>query len=125
MFTKTVRHGLLLDFYAPLLTAGQREVLAGYFEEDLSLAELAEQRGVSRAAVHDTVRRGLKALEEYEKRLGLVARYEQDRQSLKRLLDLVETALVNGRDERATLTEVRRFLREALSEGEWPCPSKT
>ncbi|MDI6870327.1 MAG: YlxM family DNA-binding protein [Bacillota bacterium] len=120
MLAKTVRHGLLLDFYGPLLTAQQREVLGSYFEEDLSLGEIAEQRGVSRAAVHDVVRRGLRALEEYEERLGLVARYEQERRSLHGLLSRVEEALAAGSGERAALKEVRAILRKALAEGEWP-----
>lgn len=112
---------MLLDFYGPLLTAQQREVLAGYFEEDFSLGELAEQRGVSRAAVHDVVRRGLGALEEYEAKLGLVARYERDRQSLRRLLERVEEALAGtGGDERPVLEEVRAFLGTALARGELP-----
>lgn len=120
MLTKTVRHGLLLDFYGPLLTEKQRKVLAGYFEEDLSLGEIAEQSGVSRAAVHDLVRRAVKALEEYEARLGLVARYGGDRLRLKTLLARVEEALAAGSGERAALEEVADFLRAALDMGEWP-----
>ncbi|MGE5509121.1 MAG: YlxM family DNA-binding protein [Chitinophagales bacterium] len=128
MLTKTVRQGLLLDFYGPLLTEQQREVLGSYFEDDLSLGEIAETRGVSRAAVHDLVKRGLAALESYEARLGLVARHERDRRSLQRLLGEVEEALAAepepatgaGGRSRAALLMVKAFLSEALSCGEWP-----
>ncbi|MGE5552364.1 MAG: YlxM family DNA-binding protein [Betaproteobacteria bacterium] len=118
VLAKTVRHGLLLDFYAPLLTEQQRQVLGRYFEDDLSLGEIAEERGVSRAAVHDVVRRGLMALESYEKRLGLVARYQRERRSIRELLARVEEALASGSGERAALTEVQAYLRRALEEGE-------
>jgi predicted DNA-binding protein YlxM (UPF0122 family) len=118
VFAKTVRQGLLLDFYGPLLTDQQREILAGYLNDDLSLAELAEQRGVSRAAVHDMVRRGLRALERYEERLGLVERYERERVGLRRLLGLIEQALAGKTGERGVLEEVRGFLEQALNEGE-------
>jgi hypothetical protein len=120
MLTKSVRHGLLLDFYGPLLTDQQREVLVRYFEEDLSLSEIAEERGVSRAAVHDLIRRGLGALESYEERLGLVARYELDRRSLRQVLARVEEALTGSGGERRALGEVRDFLQGALARGEWP-----
>lgn len=129
MLTKTVRQGLLLDFYGPLLTDQQREVLGSYFEDDLSLGEIAEMRGVSRAAVHDLVKRGLAVLEGYETRLGLVARHERDRHSLQRMLAEVEGALAaepdppakgDGGRSREMLGKVRSFLQEALASGEWP-----
>lgn len=120
MLTKSVRHGLLLDFYGPLLTGQQREVLGRYFEEDLSLSEIAEERGVSRAAVHDLIRRGLNALEGYEERLGLLARYERDRRGLGQLLAEVEQGLTDPGRERSALERVRAFLQEALTSGEWP-----
>ena len=47
----------LLDFYGPLLTEHRREVLRLYCEEDLSLAEIAEQLGITRQGVRDTVKR--------------------------------------------------------------------
>lgn len=120
MLAKTVRHGLLLDFYGPLLTEQQLAVVRSYFEGDLSLAEIAEQRRVSRAAVHDLIRRALRALEGYEERLGLVARYERDRRSLAAMLKRVEQALAVVGDERSGLEGVREFLTKALATGEWP-----
>ena len=109
---------MLLDFYGPLLTEQQRQVLQAYLDDDLSLGEIAEARGVSRTAVHDVVRRGLRALERYEERLGLVARYERERHGWRALLTVVEGALAGEGGERAALEEVRRFLEAALTEGE-------
>ena len=101
---KHVRIGWLLDFYGGLLTGRQRQMLASYYDEDLSLAEIAQEQGVSRQAVHDALRRGEAALEGLEQRLGLLSRHltlgevlargqrileeaEPDTEALRRVLD--------------------------------------
>ena len=58
------------DLYSPLLTATQKEITDLYFNFDLSLAEIAEQKGVSRQSVSDCLRKCRKQLEDYEMRLG-------------------------------------------------------
>ena len=60
----------LWDLYSPLLTATQKEITDLYFNFDLSLAEIAEQKGVSRQSVSDCLRKCRKQLEDYEIRLG-------------------------------------------------------
>ncbi len=84
-----VRIAFLLDFYGNLLTEKQRQMLKLHFEEDLSLSEIGSLCDISRAAVHDALKRGLAQLEDYESKLGLVERFaEQSRKvaELKRLL---------------------------------------
>lgn len=70
---KTVRMNILFEFYQTLLTDKQRQYMSLYYQEDLSLGEIAEEIGVSRQAVYDTIRRTEKILEEYETNLNLVA----------------------------------------------------
>lgn len=60
----------LLDLYSPLLTATQREISDLYFNYDLSLGEIAEQKGVSRQSVSDCLQKCRKQLENYEEKLG-------------------------------------------------------
>lgn len=60
----------LLDLYSPLLTKTQREITDLYFNYDLSLAEIAEQKGVSRQSVSDCLNKSRKQLESYEEKLG-------------------------------------------------------
>ena len=60
----------LWDLYSPLLTATQREISDLYFNYDLSLGEIAEQKGVSRQSVSDCLQKCRKQLEEYDKKLG-------------------------------------------------------
>ena len=59
----------LWDIYNPLLTDHQREVTDLYFNCDLSLAEIAEQKGCSRQSVSDTLSKARRQLEEYEEKM--------------------------------------------------------
>lgn len=98
---------LLYDFYGPLLTPRQQELVQAYFLEDLSLAEIADTDGVSRQAVHDLIKRAEAALHEYEERLGFVREHRQRQERLGRL----EAAL-----EDADLATVRAALEELKAE---------
>ena len=77
--------GILLDYYKPLLTEKQKKYLVDYFEEDLSLTEIAEMNEVSRQAVYDNIKRGCKILRDYEDKLNF---YKKDRKLYKELLEL-------------------------------------
>ena len=69
----------LYDVYGALLTERQRTLLEGYYDEDLSLAELAQPLGISRQAVHDSIRRGERQLEALENQMGIAARLKTAR----------------------------------------------
>lgn len=66
----------LYDIYKTLLTAKQQMYIELYYHEDLSLAEIADEVGVSRNAVHDNIRRSEKLLMNYEEKLKI---HEKDR----------------------------------------------
>ena len=83
----------LYERYGALLTEHQREVVDLYLKSDWSLAEIAAQKGTSRAAVHDIVRRATLALQDYEQRLGLLAesaRRQREIEALKRRIARLE-----------------------------------
>ncbi|MCX7695596.1 MAG: YlxM family DNA-binding protein [Caloramator sp.] len=80
---------LLLDFYRNLLTEKQRDIMSRHFEEDMSLAEIAEEYGISRQAVHDIIKRSEKALLDYEEELGLVDRFLKQKQELIKIKNLL------------------------------------
>jgi uncharacterized protein len=69
----------LFERYGVLLTDHQRHILELYLRSDWSLSEIARTQETSRAAVHDLVRRSCHTMEDYERRLGLLARQEQER----------------------------------------------
>ena len=67
------RHLALFERYGALLTQHQQDVLDLSLRSDWSLAEIADHKRTSRAAVHDIVKRSTQALEDFEQRLGLLA----------------------------------------------------
>ena len=67
----------LLDFYGPLLTSHQRDVLEEYYKEDLSMKEIAENYEISKAAISDLIKRTLAQLQDYEKKLHHIAQFEK------------------------------------------------
>ncbi len=81
---------MLYDFYGNMMTQRQKEVYEEYYLNDLSLGEIAQKLNVSRAAVHDTIRRSDKALIHYEEALGLIHQFQENQQLLERILELTD-----------------------------------
>ena len=73
----------LTAFYGGLLTDKQRQVLSLHCEEDLSLAEIAQEAGVSRQGVHDMLTRAAQRLFEMEEKLGMAARFRRMEEGLE------------------------------------------
>jgi len=108
---RNVRLSLLLDFYGGLLTQHQRSALGLSCEDDLSLSEIGEQRGVSRQAVHDAIHRAEARLEELEQEMGLVEKYSRMSRLLEGSVSLLEGAGSNAQAAAQALP----LLKEALS----------
>ena len=70
---KQFEMSLLLDYYGNLLTQKQKTYFDLYYNQDLSLAEIAEQEGISRQGVHDTITRTETILRDMEQATGCVA----------------------------------------------------
>ena len=87
---KVVWISLLYDFYGQLLTEKQQEFIELYYGDDLSLAEIASICNVTRQAVHDTIKRAEKILNNYEEKLGLVAKLMEERNKKSEALKLIE-----------------------------------
>ena len=66
---------MLLDFYGEVLTEKQRDVIELYYNEDLSLAEIAQNLGITRQGVRDSIKRGEAVLLDMEDKLGLLSRF--------------------------------------------------
>ena len=82
---KDLRISFLLDFYGDMLTETQREVVDAYYNEDLSLAEIAADRDITRQGVRDAIKRAEQQLLDMEERLGLARRF-QDIQNILTLI---------------------------------------
>lgn len=87
---------LLLDFYGPLLSGKQREIVDCYYNNDLSLREIADNIDITRQGVHDAVKRTEAALFEMEEQLGLYSRFSQLEQGLDHIARLVHEIQENN-----------------------------
>ncbi|MCQ2776474.1 MAG: DNA-binding protein [Bacilli bacterium] len=86
-FEKMVRFNSLLLIYQELLSKTQKEILTDYFAFNLSISEIADNRGVSRAAVEDAIKKGQNKLEEFEEKLQILNK----KQSLLKLVEELKT----------------------------------
>ena len=77
MFEKNLEIGLLLDFYGDILPQRKRDLLDLYYNDDLSLSEIAEQMGITRQAVRDSIKKTECELLFYEEKLGLRRRFTE------------------------------------------------
>ncbi len=91
LLTITLEAGKLLDYYGCLLNEKQNRALTLYYNEDLSLSEIAEIMNISRQAVHEQIKNGIKSLLAFEDRLALVNKSEE----ILALLDKLDLALNN------------------------------
>ncbi|MCM1126018.1 MAG: DNA-binding protein [Lachnospiraceae bacterium] len=89
---KIVEQGLLYDFYGELLTEHQKRIYEDVVYNDLSLAEIAKENGISRQGVHDLVRRCDHSLQEYEDKLHLVERFLKIKSRVSGLEKLADDA---------------------------------
>ena len=105
----------LLDFYGPLLTEHRREVLRLYCEEDLSLAEIAEQLSITRQGVSDALQKGRRQLADYEKKLGLAQRYRALGEQAQRCMRALDRVQIRSEDQKH-INEAREALQNILNE---------
>ena len=101
---------ILLDFYGGLLTDKQALALDYYYNQDLSLSEIADDMGISRQGVMAFLKQGEKHLKSFEKKLGLAARFEKISDGLGKMQDII--AELSNPQAKEELTE----LIESISE---------
>lgn len=82
---KQARVNLLMDCYEELLTDKQRNYLELYYQDDLSLSEIALELDVSRNAVYDNLKKAVSLLEKYEEKLHLLEKHMQRLSLLEKL----------------------------------------
>ncbi len=97
---KDLRFSVLLEYYRNLLPQKQAEMLESYYDLDLSLSEISENVGMSRQGVRDGIKRAEQQLDEYEKKLCLVAKSQKIR-------ELFENAQKNN-----DYTELGKYINE-------------
>lgn len=109
-----LEQALLFDFYGELLTDHQKEIYGQFIQEDLSLGEIAREKGISRQGVHDLVKRCSQTLNAYETKLHLVERFMSIRNKVRQIDELLEE--YSGGDESEVIGRIRRISGEIIEE---------
>lgn len=88
---KNLEIAYLLDFYGDMLTEKQRNAIDLYYNDDLSLAEIAEAADISRQGVRDNIKRAEQILTELEEKLGLAKRFSDMKQGFEEIIKAAES----------------------------------
>lgn len=102
---------ILLDVYGQLLTEKQRFAVDLYYNEDLSLAEIADEIDISRQGVRESIKQGEKHLFEYEEKLGVVKRFKNISSQLEELNTLLDKVEFKGKDR---ITEIMKKISKEI-----------
>ena len=115
MKNQAYRMAMLFDFYGDLLTERQREFYDLYYNEDLSLSEIAENYDISRQGVRDVIVRAEAAMSEIEEKTHIIRRFHQSKAAIA-AIDAAADALLKAVDERsygdAMLDALARTIKE-------------
>ncbi len=87
---KNLELSYLIDFYGDVLTEKQRDVMEQYYNADLSLSEIAENFGITRQGVRDSIKRGETILLDLEEKVGFAGRYRSMQDGLEELSGLLQ-----------------------------------
>ena len=91
-----VQMSLLLDYYGSLLTDKQRNAFDLYYNQDFSLTEIAEQEGISRQGVHESILRTEAILRNAEESLGCIRRAQGLQAGMDRIVRSAQRLLASG-----------------------------
>lgn len=107
MFEKDLHVAFLLDFYGDVLTERKRDALDFYYNDDMSLSEIAEEMNISRQGVRDIIKKAEEELFFYEEKLGLAKKFQNAQSHAAKALEICERESVpdSVRDEIKRLLE--------------------
>ena len=111
---KITEASLLYDFYGQLLTKRKQEVMELYHEENYTLAEIADEFGISRAAVHDSLKSAEKSLQEYEQKLKQVAKFVETNEAIQKIDEMIDR-LAEAHGENSSLVERLEEIKSVIN----------
>lgn len=115
---KKIEVSYLFDFYGEILSEKQQLAVELYYNDDLSLSEVAAQLGISRQGVRDSLKRSESLLYEMEEKLGLAAKFSSVLEGISKIKSNAEKVneyyLENGGSEKVLvcLDEIRQAAQE-------------
>ena len=109
---KNIEVSLLFDFYGELLKPSGKKAIDLYYNEDLSLAEVADETGITRQGVRDSIKRSEQQLFEFEEKLGLFKQFSKLEQGLDEISALALEIKELSQDTQITLKEFSWHLKD-------------
>ena len=117
MKNQTYRMSMLYDFYGDLLTDRQKEFYDLYYNEDLSLAEIAENYGISRQGVRDVIVRGESTLTDIEDKTHLIRRFHEMHRQLAEIDTAADKLLeLNDKYQDRTIDQLARQIKSLIEQ---------
>lgn len=94
----SIKLSILLEIYGKLLTKKQYDMLNDYYNNDLSLAEIAENEKITRQAVRDNLKKGERKLFEYEEKLQIMKKNKMQEEQIANILSEISTLTEDSTD---------------------------
>jgi len=116
MFEKNMRLSFLLDFYGDALDERTKSIMQAYYDDDLSLAEIADGESISRQGVRHIIKKGEEALEFFEKKLGLAAHYNELEAAIKKL-EAVKENVTNNENPEESISLISEVITTIQNKG--------
>jgi predicted DNA-binding protein YlxM (UPF0122 family) len=110
MFEKNLNIGYLLDFYGDVLTERKKDALDSYYNNDMSLSEIADEMSISRQGVRHIIKKGEEYLFFLESKLGLASHYSELQLAIDKL-NRVRESIASG----VNLEESDKIILEVIS----------
>ena len=95
----SVKISILLEIYGKLLTQKQYDLLNDYYNNDLSLAEIAENENITRQAVRDNLKKGERKLFYFEEKLEVMKKKRMQEEQIAIILSEINTLTQNSTDK--------------------------
>ena len=108
---KHIEISMLVDIYGKLLTKKQYDVIKDYYNNDLSLSEIAENNNISRQGVRDLIKKGESKLFEYEEKLNIMKKTQINEQTIQNVL-----AELSKISENSSEKKIEKILNEVQKE---------
>ena len=105
MFEKNMRLAYLIDFYIDLLDSHSQSILRAYYDDDLSLAEIASGEGISRQGIRHIIKKSEELILFYEEKLGLARKHEALEDAARLLNSLKSDILASEFNEKEAFAE--------------------
>ena len=108
-----VKISILLEIYGNLLTSKQKDLLEDYYNNDLSLSEIAENNNITSQAVRDILKKGEKKIFEYEEKLGIMKKNSIQEEQIAIILS--EISKINTKDSDKEIAKVLEDVKNKLN----------